>query len=86
VPRRFTSIKSALGREVEPRLSRRGLLDNGYVELPVTSEHAVGIDTLPPHHKDPFDRLLLAQALVEGVVLLTADAHLARFHGPVRKV
>lgn len=83
------AIKSTLGREdfqVEPRLLRRGLLDNGYVELPVTSEHAVGIDTLPPHHKDPFDRLLLAQALVEGVVLLTADAQLARYRGPVRKV
>lgn len=83
------AIKSTLGREdfqVEPRLLRRGLLDNGYVELPVTSEHAVGIDTLPPHHKDPFDRLLVAQALVEGVVLLTADAQLARYKGPVRKV
>lgn len=83
------AIKSTLGREdfqVEPRLLRRGLLDNGYVELPVTSEHAVGIDTLPPHHKDPFDRLLVAQALVEGVVLLTADAQLARYRGPVRKV
>jgi PIN domain nuclease of toxin-antitoxin system len=83
------AIKSALGREdfqVEPRLLRRGLLDNGYVELPVTSEHAVAIDTLPPHHKDPFDRLLLAQALIEGVVLVTADAQLARYRGPVRKV
>lgn len=83
------AIKSTLGREdfqAEPRLLRRGLLDNGYVELPVTSEHAVGIDTLPPHHKDPFDRLLVAQALVEGVVLLTADAQLARYRGPVRKV
>lgn len=83
------AIKSALGREdfqVEPRLLRRGLLDNGYVELPVTSEHAVGIDALPPHHKDPFARLLLTQALVEGVVLLTADGQLARYRGPVRKV
>lgn len=83
------AIKSTLGREdfqVEPRLLRRGLLDNGYVELPVTSEHAVGIDTLPPHHKDSFDRLLVAQALVEGVVLLTADAQLARYPGPVREV
>jgi PIN domain nuclease of toxin-antitoxin system len=83
------AIKSTLGREdfqVEPRLLRRGLLDNGYVELPVTSEHAVGIDALPLHHKDPFDRLLLAQALVEGVVLLTADAQLARYGGPVRRV
>ncbi len=43
------------------RLLRRGLLDNGYVELPITSLHAVAIDGLPPLHKDPFDRLLLAQ-------------------------
>lgn len=83
------AIKSGLGREdfrVEPRLLRRGLLDNGYTELAVTSEHAVSIDTLPALHKDPFDRILLAQALCAGVTLLTADARLARYGGPVRKV
>lgn len=83
------AIKSNLRREdfrVEPRLLRRGLLDNGYAELPVSSQHAVSIDGLPPLHKDPFDRLLLAQALTEGITLLTSDAQLARFDGPVRKV
>lgn len=83
------TIKMTLGREdfrVEPRVFRRGLLDNGYLELPITSEHAVSVDTLPPIHKDPFDRILLAQALVEGITLLTADAQLARYRGPVRKV
>ena len=65
---------------------RRGLLDNGYTELPISSEHAVSIDALPPLHKDPFDRLLLAQALSEGITLLTSDAQLARYRGPVRKV
>jgi PIN domain nuclease of toxin-antitoxin system len=83
------TIKTSLGRDdfrVEPRVLRRGLLDNGYVELPITSEHAVNVDALPPLHKDPFDRLLLAQALVEGITLLTADAQLARYRGPVRKV
>ena len=83
------AIKSTLGRDdfrVEPRLLRRGLLDNGYVEVPVTSQHAVSIDALPPLHKDPFDRLLLAQALAEGITLLTSDAQLARYSGPVRKV
>ena len=82
------AIKSSLGREdfrVEPRLLRRGLLDNGYVELPVTSQHAVNIDTLPPLHKDPFDRLLLSQALSEGITLLTTDSTLARYPGPLRK-
>ncbi len=83
------AIKRTLGRQdfrVEPRLLRRGLLDNGYVELPITSQHAVGIDALPALHKDPFDRLLLAQALSEGVTLVTADAQLARYPGPVRRV
>jgi PIN domain nuclease of toxin-antitoxin system len=83
------SIKSSLGREdfrVEPRLLRRGLLDNGYVELPVTSQHAVSIDNLPPLHKDPFDRLLLSQAFSEGITLLTTDSTLAQYPGPVRKV
>jgi len=83
------AIKSSLGREdfrAEPRLLRRGLLDNGYVELPVTSQHAVNIDGLPPLHKDPFDRLLVAQALSEGITLLTADGQLAEYPGPVRKV
>ena len=83
------AIKSGLGREdfqVNPRLLRRGLLDNGYRELPVGSEHAVAIDSLPPLHKDPFDRLLIAQARAEGITLLTADAWVAQYPGPVRKV
>ena len=83
------AVKHTLGREdfrVEPRLLRRGLLDNGYTELPVTSQHAVSIGGLPLVHKDPFDRLLLAQALTEGVTLLTADVQLAAYPGPVRKV
>jgi PIN domain nuclease of toxin-antitoxin system len=83
------AIKSTLGREdfrVEPRLLRRGLLDNGYAELPITSQHTVNIDSLPLLHKDPFDRLLLAQAISEGITLLTTDAQLAQYSGPVRKV
>lgn len=83
------SIKNSLGRDdfrADARLLRRGLLDNGYVELPVTGEHAVAVDLLPPLHKDPFDRLLLAQALSEGMTLVTSDAALARYPGPVKKV
>lgn len=83
------AIKKTLGRSdfrVEPRLLRRGLLDNGYAELPVTSQHAVSIDGLPPLHKDLFDRLLLAQALSEGITLVTGDKQLARYPGPIRKV
>jgi len=82
-------IKRALGREdfkVDPRLLRRGLLDNGYTELPIASEHVVAIDALPPLHKDPFDRVLLAQVLVEGVLLLTTDEVVACYPAPVRAV
>lgn len=82
-------IKRGLGREdfkVDPRLLRRGLLDNGYSELPIGSEHVVAIDTLPPLHKDPFDRVLIAQALVEGITLLTRDPVVARYPAPVRAV
>ncbi|MDB5838967.1 MAG: twitching motility protein PilT [Herminiimonas sp.] len=83
------SIKRGLGRDdfrVDPRLLRRGLLDNGYIELPVTSMHAVTVDGMPPVHKDPFDRILVAQATVEGITLLTADPLVARYPGPIRSV
>lgn len=83
------AIKRGLGREdfrVEPRLLRRGLLDNGYRELSITSTHAVAIDQLPPLHKDPFDRILLAQAYSEGITLLTADAIVAQYGSIVKKV
>jgi len=83
------AIKRQLGRNdfrVDPRLLRRGLRDNGYLELPVTSEHALATDSLPPIHKDPFDRILVAQATVEGMVLLTVDPVMARYRGPVQKV
>lgn len=65
---------------------RRGLLDNGYVELPVTSQHAVSIDLLKPLHKDSFDRLLLARAISEGITLVTVDEQLGVYGRPVRKV
>ena len=83
------AIKHELGRDdfkADARLLRRGLLDNGYSELPIGSEHAVAIDGLPPIHKDPFDRMLVAQATVEGITLLTSDAEVARYPGPVRHV
>jgi PIN domain nuclease of toxin-antitoxin system len=67
-------------------LLRRGLLDNGYAELAITGEHALAVESLPPIHKDPFDRLLVAQATAEGMTLLTADASVALYPGPIRKV
>jgi PIN domain nuclease of toxin-antitoxin system len=83
------AIKSGLGRadfRLDPRLLRRGLLDNGYAELAISSEHAVSVLDLPPIHKDPFDRMLIAQAICTGVELLTADELVARYPGPVRRV
>ena len=83
------TIKRGLGRDdfkVDARVLRRGLLDNGYTELPITSEHAVNIDQLPSTHKDPFDRILVAQATVEGITLLTNDRRLLDYPGPIRKV
>ena len=83
------AIKRGLGRsdfQVDARVLRRGLLDNGYDELAVTSEHAVAIDALAPIHRDPFDRILVAQALVEGITLITADETVAKYAGPIRKV
>ena len=82
-------IKRGLGREdfaVDARLLRRGLLDNGYSELPIVSDHVVAIDSLPPIHKDPFDRILVAQATVEGVTLLTNDSLVSQYPGPIRTV
>jgi PIN domain nuclease of toxin-antitoxin system len=80
-------IKRGLGREdfkVDARLLRRGLLDNGYIELPIRSDHVVAADSLPPTHKDPFDRILVAQATVEGVTLLTIDSLVSQYPGPIR--
>ncbi|MBU6485474.1 MAG: type II toxin-antitoxin system VapC family toxin [Betaproteobacteria bacterium] len=83
------AIKRGLGRsdfQVDPRLLRRGLLDNGYDELPIASQHAVAVDALPRIHADPFDRILVAQSMVEGITLLTSDPIVARYPCPVRKV
>jgi len=83
------TIKRGLGRtdfEADARVLRRGLLDNGYLELPILSEHAVSVDVLPPLHKDPFDRILVAQATAEGILLLTRDALVAQYPGPIQLV
>lgn len=79
------SIKHAQGRPdfaVDPRRLYRQSLANGWRELAVSAEHALAVLTLPPLHKDPFDRVLLAQATVEGAKLLTVDRQLAAYGGP----
>lgn len=81
------AIKSGLGRadfRADARLLRRGLLDNGYEELPILGAHAVAVEDLPPLHKDPFDRILVAQSTVEGILLLTVDPLVSRYPGPIR--
>jgi PIN domain nuclease of toxin-antitoxin system len=83
------AIKRGLGRKdfkVDARLLRRGLLDNGYSELPIISAHVVATESLPLIHKDPFDRILVAQATVDGVTLLTIDSLVSQYPGPVRTV
>ena|ERR1035441_6118008 len=83
------TIKRALGKpgfEIDPRSIRRELVENGYEELPIFRQHALGVDLLPQIHEDPFDRLLIAQAMVEGITLLAADSVIARYPGPIRKV
>ena len=83
------AIKRGLGRDdfkLDARVLRRGLLDNGYSELPIISEHVVAIDSLPSIHKDPFDRVLVAQATVEGITLLTTDSLVSKYPGPIRIV
>jgi PIN domain nuclease of toxin-antitoxin system len=70
------SVKLSLGRPdfaVDPRLLRRGLLDNGASELAITGEHGIAVLDLPPVHRDPFDRIQVAQARVEGLVLARSD-------------
>jgi PIN domain nuclease of toxin-antitoxin system len=82
-------IKGGLGREdfrVDASLLRRGLLDNGYQELPITSAHTLGVGRLPDHHRDPFDRILAAQANEEGIELLTSDQTLPSYPGPITQV
>lgn len=83
------AIKASLGRAdctVDARVLRRGLIENGYEELPVSGSHASAVADLPSLHRSPFDRLLIAQARIEGFTLLTADAALAVYGTPVRAV
>ena len=83
------AIKAQLNRDdfaVHPHRFHQTLLDSGYQELNVTSSHALAVGDLPPIHRDPFDRLLLAQARHEGAILVTADSTLARYPVPVRLV
>lgn len=83
------AIKQGLGRpdfRADAHLLRRGFLDNGYQEMPIKSTHAVATLSLPALHKDPFDRILVAQATVEGMTLATSDALVAQYPGPILRL
>ena len=83
------AIKRGLDRpdfRVDGRVLRRNLWESNFTELAVTSDHALGVHNLPPLHKDPFDRLLVAQARVEGLLLLTADQSIALYGDGVQQV
>ncbi|KAA6186266.1 type II toxin-antitoxin system VapC family toxin [Thiohalocapsa marina] len=82
-------IKRGLDRDdfqVDPHRLHRGLLDNGYQPLAIAGSHTLMVGNLPPIHKDPFDRILIAQAMVEGLTLLTTDGLIAQYPGPIRKL
>lgn len=70
--------------DFDPSALRKGLLEAGYTELPVQGKHALAVVSLPLIHKDPFDRMLVAQAIVEGIELLTVDTQLAGYPGSIR--
>jgi PIN domain nuclease of toxin-antitoxin system len=83
------AIKTGRGRDdfrIDVSSLRRSLFDNGYAELPVTGAHAAALAGLPPIHRDPFDRMLAAQAIVEGLTLVTSDPAVAKYPGPIRLV
>jgi PIN domain nuclease of toxin-antitoxin system len=82
-------IKRGIGRDdfrVDPHRLQKMLLQNGYVELPVTAEHVLRLDTLPLLHIDPFDRILIAQARSEAMLLLTVDSAVIQYGEAVLSV
>jgi len=74
------AIKARLGKiDADPQQMAQAIAASGFSELPITVQHAAGVELLPDHHKDPFDRLLLAQALAEPLRLVSADGQLAKY-------
>ncbi|RCS62860.1 type II toxin-antitoxin system VapC family toxin [Microbacterium sp. JB110] len=83
------AIESGLGRDdfrVDAHVVRRGLLEAGYEELAVSGVHGAAVAELPAVHRDPFDRILVAQARQEGAILLTADSAVAAYGPPTRLI
>ena len=83
------AIKNKLGRadfKVDLAVLRRNLLDNDFEEIAINSAHTIGVDALPNIHKDPFDRMLIAQTAVEGITLMTAYSIVAEYPSALIKV
>jgi PIN domain nuclease of toxin-antitoxin system len=77
------AIKSALGKLRAPPELERTVVSEGFSPLPVTFAHAERAGALDQHHRDPFDRLLVAQAQLEGLTIVTRDADIGRYGVPV---
>ena len=73
------ALKIALGRLRVPDTIEAGVVDSGFEKLPIGFPHAEAAARLPPHHADPFDRMLVAQAQIEGLTLVTHDRRLGRY-------
>ncbi len=77
------AIKSALGRVRLPQSFQLGVEDSGFLELAIGFEHAAAVQSLPMHHSDPFDRMLVAQASVERLILVTHDRKLEQYEAAI---
>lgn len=77
------AIEIGLGRLSPRRTVEQAAAESGFVELPVTFRHAARVASLPPHHRDPFDRLLIAQAAEEGLTVVTRDPMLGAYRIPL---
>lgn len=83
------TVKHALGKAeipIHPRILYNALAENDFPEIAMTSLHGLTAGSLPPIHKDPFDRMLIAQSMIEGCLLLTSDKMLARYDAPVQLI
>ena len=73
------AVKHALGKLQAPDDLEAGIKKQGFTPLHLTFRHAKQAGTLPPHHGDPFDRMLVAQAQIEGLIVVTSDRHISRY-------
>ncbi len=79
------AIKSALGKLRVPGNYQEGLRRYRFTPLSITSEHALAVEQLPSYHRDPFDRMLIVQAQIEGLVLVTNDDNMDAYGVPILK-